>query len=674
MTVASSTNSVDYTGNGSTTVFSFSFRIFAATDLVVTEADADGVETVLELNTDYTVTGVGSYSGGSITMATAPTSGYALNIRRVLPLTQDTDLRNQGQFFAETHEDVFDRLAMVNQQLQEQIDRSAKLPVTNAEDADALVADIVRLADSADNIDTVADNIADVNTVATNIVDVQNAEENADAAASSATAAASSATAAASSASSASTSASNASTSASSASTSATNAASSASSASTSATAAASSATSAAGSATTATTQASAASTSASQAATSATNASNSASAAAASASAAATSETNAASSATASAASASASAASAAAAATALDNFDDRYLGSKSTAPTLDNDGNPLVTGALYYNDGTVVLDNKGMWVYDGAQWIKTSAASQAILVTYEYVATAGQTTFSGNDANGVSLTYTAGSIIVCLNGVKLRPGNDYTASNGTSVVLVSGAAAGDDLTVDAFSTFDVANTYTQAQVDALLAGKVNKSGDTLTGALAVVAGSASAPGLAISGDANTGLYSPGADQIGLAAGGLGRVIVDGSGRVTMPYQPSFRAIYNALSNPTVATLGGSGAVVVFNTVAFNIGSHYSNSNGRFTAPIAGRYHFFVTYGKNGTQNNNLQANIRINGVLAQISQIEFNIYGYMSSGYSVIFNLSVNDYVDIVVGGNSSQQIWNDSNIWTFSGHLLG
>lgn len=470
MTISTTASRISYNGNGVTVAFAFPYRFLQNADLVVIRVAASGTETTLVLGTDYTVTGADDDAGGTVTCTTAPVTGSRLVIYRSMDITQEVDYITGDSFPAETHERALDRLTMIVQQQQDAIDRSAKLPVTSTADADALVADLVRLADSADNIDTVADNIADVNTVATNIVDIQNAEENADAAAASATAAASSATAAASSASSASTSASNASTSASSASTSATNAASSASAASTSATAAASSATSAAGSATTATTQASAASTSASQAATSATNASNSASAAAASASAAATSETNAASSATASAASASASAASAAAAALALDNFDDRYLGVKSTAPTLDNDGNALVAGALYFNDGTVVGDDKGMWAYDGAAWIKASAASQAILVTYEYVATAGQTTFSGNDANGVSLAYTAGSIIVCLNGVKLRPGNDYTASNGTSVVLVSGAAAGDDLTVDAFSTFDVANTYTQAQVDAAL------------------------------------------------------------------------------------------------------------------------------------------------------------------------------------------------------------
>lgn len=198
-----------------------------------------------------------------------------------------------------------------------------------------------------------------------------------------------------------------------------------------------------------ASTSASNASTSASNASTSATNASNSASAASTSASNAATSETNA--------------AASAAAAAASLDNFDDRYLGAKTSDPTLDNDGNALVVGALYYRSTAPI----GMKVYDGAQWLEASAAQQAALVTYEYVATAGQTTFSGADANALTLSYIAGGLIVTLNGVVLRPGDDYTATNGTSIVLGVAAALGDELNAYAFSSFNVSNTYTQAQSD---------------------------------------------------------------------------------------------------------------------------------------------------------------------------------------------------------------
>ena len=59
-------------------------------------------------------------------------------------------------------------------------------------------------------------------------------------------------------------------------------------------------------------------------------------------------------------------------------------------------------------------------------------------------YTATATQTTFSGNDDNSNSLSYTVGQIDVFMNGARLAPA-DFTATNGTSVVLESGAQAGD-------------------------------------------------------------------------------------------------------------------------------------------------------------------------------------------------------------------------------------
>lgn len=245
---------------------------------------------------------------------------------------------------------------------------------------------------------------------------------------------------------------------------------------------ASSSAASAASSASTATTQAgiattggSTATTQAGIATTQATIATTQAANAAASASTATTQAGISTTQATNSASSAAASAASAAAASAALDNFDDRYLGSKAVAPILDNDGDPLQAGELYYNNGTIVADDKGMWVYDGGTWIKTTSASQAILVTYVYVATGGQTTFSGADANALTLSYTQGSIFPTLNGTRLRPGVDYTASTGSTFVLSVAASAGDELVIDAFSTFSIAAVYTKAEADALLAGKLS-------------------------------------------------------------------------------------------------------------------------------------------------------------------------------------------------------
>jgi len=117
MTVPSTRFREDYAGNGSATSFPYAFRIFKATDLVVTKTDNSGNETTLTLGTDYTVTGAGSYNGGAVVLTTALPTSYRLTIERVLAIKQETDLRNQGEFLAETHEDAFDRLTMIVQRL-----------------------------------------------------------------------------------------------------------------------------------------------------------------------------------------------------------------------------------------------------------------------------------------------------------------------------------------------------------------------------------------------------------------------------------------------------------------------------------------------------------------------------------------------------------------------------
>jgi len=96
------------------------------------------------------------------------------------------------------------------------------------------------------------------------------------------------------------------------------------------------------------------------------------------------------------------------------------------------------------------------------------TGAAGAAAAVSYSYSATAGQTTFSGTDLNSLTLSYTVGAEQVYLNGVLLVRTTDYTATNGTSVVLATAATASDTLVVVAYGAFNVANTYTQVEADA--------------------------------------------------------------------------------------------------------------------------------------------------------------------------------------------------------------
>ncbi|HCT7918264.1 TPA: hypothetical protein OT865_003042 [Pseudomonas aeruginosa] len=128
MTVPTNTSVVEYEGNGVTTAFPVPFKFPANDDLVVTKVYND-VANVLLLGTDYTVVGAGAQSGGAVIATSAPEDGAIINISRELDAVQETDLRNQGRYFAETHESVFDYLTMLIQQCFSGLSRALKRPV-----------------------------------------------------------------------------------------------------------------------------------------------------------------------------------------------------------------------------------------------------------------------------------------------------------------------------------------------------------------------------------------------------------------------------------------------------------------------------------------------------------------------------------------------------------------
>jgi hypothetical protein len=178
-------------------------------------------------------------------------------------------------------------------------------------------------------------------------------------------------------------------------------------------------------------------------------------------------------------AASATAAAASAAAAELSYDSFDDRYLGSKASAPTVDNDGNALLTGALYWNSTT-----SAMQVYSGSAW---GGITSAVTSTrWSKTAAGGETTINGADDNSVSLAYTVGYEQVYLNGILLTRTSDYTASTGSSITGLTALTAGDIVEVLSWTPYSVSNALTTTIADAkgdLLVGTAN---DTI-GRLAV-------------------------------------------------------------------------------------------------------------------------------------------------------------------------------------------
>ena len=95
-----------------------------------------------------------------------------------------------------------------------------------------------------------------------------------------------------------------------------------------------------------------------------------------------------------------------------------------------------------------------------------------------FVYQATAGQTSFSGSDSNSLTLTYNDSLYMdVYQNGVLLKPGTDYTATTGTSVVLVTGANVNDIVEMIVYDVFSVNNTYTKTESDTRYPFKGNNS-----------------------------------------------------------------------------------------------------------------------------------------------------------------------------------------------------
>ena len=450
ISIADSDARVQYTQavTANSTTLTIDFPFFSLDDINVIVTSAAGVDTTLTRGTGtgtFAVNGTSvddGFSGGNITLGdTYSDAATKFTIFRDIPITRTSDFPTSGPFNISALNTELDKIFAIEQELETKIGRTMKL----AESDDAATLSLPN-KDTRKGKTLAFNSTSGLPEAGPAATDIASASTNATNAAASATAAASSAT-------SASGSATTATTKASEASTSATNAASSATAAATSATAAAASATAAGTSETNASTSASTATTKASEASTSATTATTKASEASTSATNAATSATAAATSASAAASSQTAAAASAASAASAFDNFDDTYLGAKSSNPTQDNDGDALTEGDLYFNTTA-----NEMRVYDGANWIAATSAGQTSLILYEYTATAGQTTFSGSDDNSATLSYTADNLQVVMNGIVLDP-SDFTATNGTSVVLASGAALNDIVNIYAFKSFTTAD-----------------------------------------------------------------------------------------------------------------------------------------------------------------------------------------------------------------------
>ena len=445
MTVSSSTNRASYSGNGSLTTFAYGFKVFDQDDLTVILRASNGTETVQTITTHYTVTGVGDVGGGNVVFGTAPASGVTVVILREMDLEQGLDLVPNDPFPAQSLENSLDKLTFMVQQHDEQLGRAIKASRTNVLAGSEFV---ISAADRANKVfsfdgsgdlavtqelgtfqgdwaastvykvrdlvkDTSTNNIFFVNSEHTSS-GAQPLTTNANSAKYDLIVDAASAT--------------------------------------TSATAAASSATDAQTAQTAAEAAQAAAETAETNAETAETNAE--------------TAETNAETAKT-------AAETAQTAAELALDTFDDRYLGAKSTSggdPTVDNDGDALIDGALFFD-----TTNNVTKVYNlgTTSWLRTTptSAEQTNIDTVSGIS-ANVTTVAGISANvttvaGISTDVTTvaadGADIGTVAGISANVttvagvSSDVTTVAGISADVTTVAADGTDIGAVAGISSDV-------------------------------------------------------------------------------------------------------------------------------------------------------------------------------------------------------------------------
>tara|TARA_Y100001963_G_C6751430_1_gene434420 strand:+ start:1 stop:1473 length:1473 start_codon:yes stop_codon:yes gene_type:complete len=190
---------------------------------------------------------------------------------------------------------------------------------------------------------------------------------------------------------------------------------------------------------------------------------------------------------------------------------------------PGDDNDGNALITGALYFN----TTDGE-MRVYDGTNWIAASAAQNATVLDYTYTLSGSDATISGSDDNSATLAFSAQeSVDVFLNGVKLVPkiggtANDYHLDTANTVTLTSTAVSGDVILVRVYKTFTVGDAV-PASTGGTFSGNVTHGG-TLTANGTINANSTidmQGTELILDADADTSFHASTDDQIDIKIGG---------------------------------------------------------------------------------------------------------------------------------------------------------
>ena len=232
------------------------------------------------------------------------------------------------------------------------------------------------------------------------------------------------------------------------------------------------------------------------------------------------------------------------------------------------------------------------------------------------------------GSSANVATSTAVTGDVTISNTGVTaIASGVIVNADINASAAIVdtklatiatagkvsnSATTAASTNTASAIVARDASGNFTAGTITAALTGaassNVLKAGDTMTGVLAVTAGTAALPAITPSGDPNTGIYSPGADQVAISTNGTGRVFVDSSGRVGVGVVNSSATLASATNRASV-TYGLS--IDTYNGASFE-NTFFAGFNGSVQS-IGNFQNFPLAFSTNNTERARIDSSGRL-------------------------------------------------------------
>ena len=270
---------------------------------------------------------------------------------------------------------------------------------------------------------------------------------------------------------------------------------------------------------------------------------------------------------------------------------------------------------------------------------YIGKSPSGTGVRQRYYFTATGGETSLSGTDDNGLTLSYSDGAYVdVLLNGIELVAGTDYNTSTANTIAGLAALAASDVVTVTVYDIFTVADTVS-AKDGGTFSSNVTFNGNINAGTIKDATGT------------NTGLT------------------VDSNGYVFTPTRPDFlaegSASYVAYS---------SGDTLAYNSdnygIQRNVGGHYSTSTYQFTAPVAGLYFFHASAYANAVVSSGLQLVHKNSGGSIQDKAIHYDT-DTRSKQVTATFQMASGDTMEVQTEDAASYYL---NAYGRFLGYLIG